>query len=404
MKKNISFKKALSLVLKEINVLDTERLYCLFALRRVLAEDAIANEPIPFCDISSRDGFALRSEDAKKASPGDPVRLKISGTIYAGDKSRYVCTKAAVFSIMTGAPLPEAADAVVPLEDVEYSNGAIKLNKPVGKGQYIRKKGSEARAGKIIIKKGKTIRPIEVGMLAALGYKQVKVFKNPAVNILSTGNELVDAGEKVDKYSVRDSNSYSLAAQALECGARPSLLGITSDDPGRTIRAIRKGLKGDVLILSGGVSRGKKDIILKMLLRMRADIKFWWVKIKPGRPFAFALLKQKPIFCVPGTPATSFVVFEKFIRPAILKMMGYKNPARHKIMAEVAEKISVDKGRRHFLRVKIAGQGSKIRAYLSGRQVPVLLKSLAACDGLLTVPEDRGKISAGEKYPVEILD
>jgi len=404
MKMNISFSNALGLVLKEIKVLDSEKLHCLSALRRVLAEDIIANEPIPYSDISSRDGFALRSADTKKASFSNSVRLKIDGTACAGDKEQYSLGKGRALSIMTGVFLPAGADAVVPLEDVKYDNGFIKLNKPVEKDQYVRKKGSEVQASKIIIKKGTVIRPIEIGMLASMGYTHIKVFKKPIVNILSTGNELVDAGERINRYRVRDSNSYSLAAQVLECGAHPNLLGIASDDPGSIIRALRKGLKGNALVLSGGVSKGKKDIILKMLLNMHADIKFWWVKIKPGRPFAFALLKQKPVFCVPGTPATSFVVFEKFIRPALLKMMGYKNLGRHKIMTEVAENIEVDKGRRHFLRVKITEGNKRIRSHLSGQQVPVLLKSLLACDGLLTVSEDVGKIHIGERYPVEILD
>lgn len=404
MKKNISSNNALRITLRQVGLSGDERVDLSDALGRVLAEDVAAEIDLPFADVSSRDGFAFRSGDSVAASPAVPALLKVKRTVFAEDRGGAALKKGEAVSIMTGARLPRGADAVIPVEEVRRLEGmVIALTRPVPPGTFVRKKGTEIRARAVALRSGCILRPAEIGFLAALGRNCVRVCKRPVVGILSTGSELADP-RAARRSAVNDCNSYFLSAQVRQCGAIPKPLGIAADTPAALEKKLRRGLACDAVIVSGGVSRGKKDLLLSLLNGMGGSVKFWWVKIVPGRPFALAVLKKRPIFCLPGTPATALVVFEKFVRPALRKMMGCRRLGRYRLMTRVAEKIELNGGRTHFLRVKVREKNGVHCAYLAGSQVPVMLKSIVACDGLMEVPATVSCIMPGELYPVEILD
>lgn len=241
--------------------------------------------------------------------------------------------------------------------------------------------------------------------MASLGVLSVKVFRRPEIGVLATGSELVDVQKKPEGCEIRNCTSYFLAAQIERCGASNRLFGTAGDNIEELQLRIGEALqKSDVLVLSGGVSMGSKDFVFQVLHKMGADIKFWKVRVKPSANVLFASLKGKTIFCLPGFTAAAYVAFEKFVRPAVLKMTGHDKLFRCKISAIAQETIRFERGVSHFLRVKLAEKDGEYFVSLAGAQVPVLYRSIVEADGVMTVAEDIEVINAGEQVLVEILD
>ncbi|HEY5893708.1 MAG TPA: gephyrin-like molybdotransferase Glp [Chthoniobacterales bacterium] len=371
---------ALETVLGEARVLSGEEVGLLESLGRFLGATLIATIPHPRFDNSVVDGYALRAEESGKM-------LKVTGEQPAG-KNRALSVEAGeAIRIFTGAPTPNGADAVVMQEDVERTGDTIRLIEPVEMGENIRRAGADIARGQVLARKGDKIVPQMIGLLAGQGIARVMVQRKPVVTILSSGDELRRPGETLADGEFYESNSWSLAALARSLGltATSDLL---PDDLEVITRRIAMALEtSDVLILSGGVSVGDHDFVKPALKRLGIELGLWRVRIKPGKPLAFAAHHGKLIFGLPGNPVAAFLTFQLFVRPALLQMMGAIGGSRFLTKQQViAGETLVNRGNRpHYLR----GRLSNGQFYLTGLQESHAIFGLAQSEGAVRLgPEE----------------
>ena len=400
----ITVEEALDKILFRIQPLGYEKVSILEALGRVCAEDILANRDIPPFDNSAMDGYAVRSEDIQNASSSHPVRLEVIEDLPAGFISTKKLEKGQAIRIMTGAPVPEEADAVVPVEDTKKEDRFALIFRATLQGEHIRKAGEDVKKGECVISAGDLIDPAEIGMLASLGRSFVAVYQRATVAILCTGEELVDVDGDLDGIKIVSSNSYSLAAQVKDCGAIPIQLGIARDRKEEIKEKLLQGLRADVLISSAGVSVGDYDFVKDVLSDLGVEIVFWKVAMKPGMPVVFGTIQGKPVFGLPGNPVSSMVSFEQFVRPSLLKMMGHRRLFRPVIDAILKEDIQKRPGRRHFIRAFVTFEKDQYFVVPTGAQGSGILKSMVKANGLMVIPEDREIVKAGEKVKVQLLN
>lgn len=400
----ISVEEALKSILDSISPLGLEKVNVLDALGRVIGEDIYAGRAIPPKDHSAMDGYALRSVDARGTSPGNPVILDVIDEIPAGaiPKRRIEAGQAA--RIMTGAPLPEGADAVVRMEDTRQEEERVVLLAEARKGQDIRHAGEDVRIGEKVISRGEIIRPAEVGMLASLGRSSIFIYQRPLIAIVATGDELVDIDEPPSPWKIVGSNSYTLAALVRECGGMPIQTGIAKDRREDLLERFRAAMRADLILSSGGVSAGDYDLVKEIMKEAGNRMQFWQVAMKPGRPLAFGSLGDVPIVGLPGNPVATAVCFEQFIRPAILKMMGHENLFRRTVRARLGEDIKKKKGTRHFIRANIQRDGENYVVVTTGRQGSGIPKSMVRANGLIVLPEEATIVRRGSTVTVQLLD
>lgn len=400
----IRVEEAVEKILLNVHPLGFEKASILEALGRVIAEDAIAPRDLPPYDNSGMDGYAIRSEDIAGASEKDPVRLEVIEDLRAGFFAKNIVQSGKAIRIMTGAPIPQGADAVVPMEETKTEGGIVLILKSVRPGEFIRKAGEDVKRGDRVISKGEVIRPAEVGILASIGKPFVLVYRRPVVAILCTGEELVDVGETLEGAKIVSSNSYTLAAQVKECGAIPMQMGIARDDKDEIKEKLLQGLHADLFISSAGVSVGDYDFVRDALRELGAELIFWQVAMKPGKPVAFWKYGERPIFSLPGNPVSSMVTFEQFVRPALLRMMGHNRIYRPVIEATLKEEIRKEPGKKHFVRGILSyGQGG-YTVTTTGAQGSGILSSMVRANGLIIVPEDCERVKAGERVRVQIIN
>jgi molybdopterin molybdotransferase len=414
----ISVEQALEKILEHIEVLDVEESPILGCLGQVLAEDVISEINIPPLDNSAMDGYAVRAADTSGASRKSPRVLRVINTVIAGSISRARVEVGTAVKIMTGAPIPKGADAVVKFEDTDQvERGAedasqISILAEVKPGLEIRKAGEDITKGSLVLRKGTLIRPAEVGALASLGRTSVKVIRRPVVAILATGNELVDIAQPLPAGKIYNTNSYSLAALVLRYGGIPRILGIASDVEDSLIARLHLGLDADMLLTSGGVSLGDYDIVRDVLAK-EGEIVFWRVRQKPGKPLAFGMIqalgggggvRKIPFFGLAGNPVSAMLNFELFARPAMLKMMGRTKLAKPMIEAVIEEPIENTDGRRIFARAVVQKRQGKYFARLTGPQGSGILTSMMLANGLVIVPEDEPGVEKGDSVQVIMLD
>jgi molybdopterin molybdotransferase len=304
---------------------------------------------------------------------------------------------------MTGAPIPKGADAVVPVEETQTEGSQVVICKAVTPGEFIRRAGEDVRSGDRVISGGDILRPAEIGMLASAGRSSISVFQRPLVAVLCTGEELVDVDETIEGAKIVSSNSYTLAAQVKECGALPVQLGIAGDRKEEVVEKLRQGLRADVLISSAGISVGDYDFVKEALKEVGMEMIFWRVAMKPGKPMAFGTIHGRPVFGLPGNPVSSMVCFEQFVRPALLKMMGHRQIFRPVIEAALQEEILKEPGRRHYLRGVVSIREGRYLVSTTGSQGSNILNSMMKANGLIVIPEDRGRVGVGEKVKVQII-
>ena len=400
----ITVEEALDKTLSHIQPLGFEKVSILDALGRVIAEDMIAPRDLPPYDNSGMDGYAVRCEDIRDASEKNPVRLEVIEDLRAGFISKKIVQKGQAIRIMTGAPIPKGADAVVPVEETERGNGFVMILKAGFPGGYIRRAGEDVRRGDRVISAGDLIRPSEIGMLASMGRSFVSVYQRPSVAILCTGEELVDVGENLNGVKIVSSNSYTLAAQVKECGAIPIQLGIAKDRKDEIKEKVLQGLRSDVFISSAGVSVGDYDFVRDVLKELGVEMIFWRVAMKPGKPVAFWMFDGKPAFSLPGNPVSSMITFEQFVRPSLLKMMGHRQIFRPVIEAILKEDIRKELGKRHFVRAMVSFEKNEYFVTTTGPQGSGILRSMVRANSLIIIPEDCEKVGAGEKVKVQLLD
>ena len=400
----ITVDEALEKILSHIQPLGFEKVSILEALGRVIVEDMIAPRDLPPYDNSGMDGYAVRYEDIRDASEKNPVRLEVIEDLRAGFISKKIVQKGQAIRIMTGAPIPKGADAVVPVEETERGNGFVFILKTGFPGGYIRRAGEDVKRGDLVISAGDLIRPSEIGMLASMGRSFVSVYQRPSVAILCTGEELVDVGENLNGVKIVSSNSYTLAAQVRECGAIPIQLGIAKDRKDEIKEKVLQGLRSDVFISSAGVSVGDYDFVRDVLKELGVEMIFWRVAMKPGKPVAFWMFDGKPAFSLPGNPVSSMITFEQFVRPSLLKMMGHRQIFRPVIEAILKEDIRKELGKRHFVRAMVSFEKDGYCVTTTGPQGSGILRSMVKANGLIIIPESQEIVRAGEKVKVQLLN
>jgi len=414
----ISVEEALTRILGQVHVLESEERPLLDALGQVLAEDVVAGYDIPPLDNTAMDGYAVRAVDTEGASRERPVRLKVLGELAAGHLYEGEVAPGTAVRIMTGAPLPAGADAVVPFEETDEPQGrefgsfakpvaSVAVHQAVGTGENVRYAGEDIRKGATVLTRGAALRPAHIGALANLGRATARVIRRPVVAILSTGDELVPLGEPLPPGKIHDSNNYSISALVRQSGGIPKPLGIARDSVEELTAKIRDGLDADMLLTSAGVSRGDYDVVKDVLAR-EGEIDFWTVRMRPGKPLAFGTFpsgdRRVPHIGFPGNPVSSMISFELFARPAIFKMMGRSGWERPTLRAVVEERIVNRDGRRIFARAVVREREGRYYASLTGPQGSGILTSMVVANALAIVPEDIAAVEAGEEVTVMMLN
>ena len=396
--------EALDKILSHVLPLGFEKVSLLDALGRVIGEDIYAKRNIPPLDNSAMDGYALKSEDVRKASQNHPVRLVVIEDLPAGFISTKTIEKGKAIRIMTGAPIPKGADTVIPVEVTKKEDGFVLIFNAAGPGENIRESGEDVKQGDRVISRGDIVRPAEVGMLASVGRSFVSVYQRPLVAILCTGDELVDVDGDLNEVKIISSNSYTIGAQVKDCGAIPLQLGIAKDRKEEIEEKLRQGIRADVLISSAGVSVGDYDFVKDVMKHLGIEMVFWKVAMRPGQPLAFGTMRGKPVFGLPGNPVSSMISFEQFVRPALLKMMGCRHIFRPLVEAVLREEIKKTAGKRYFIRGSISFENNQYVVTTTGEQGSGMLRSMVRANGLIVIPEDQEIVRAGEKVRVQLLD
>ncbi len=412
----LSVEEARERILAVFHTLDAEEKPILEALGQVLAEDVEAPFDIPPLANSAMDGYAVRHQDIQGADPSSPRLLRVVGYVAAGQLPSQKVEPGTAIRIMTGAPIPPGADAVVPFEDTDelQRKGSgrpldeVSVLAEVPSGANVRPAGEDVRRGEVVVTRGTTLRPSEIGVLASLGMASLRVIRRPVVAILATGDELLPPGSSPQPGKIFDSNSYSVAASVLRDGGIPRMLGIARDNLEEMHARLEQGLSADLLITSAGVSKGDYDIV-KDVLMQRGEIAFWSVRMRPAKPLAFGLLnapggRKVPHLGLPGNPVSALVAYEQFGRPAIRKMMGKSRLSRPVLEAVLEGPIRNHDGRRVYARVLVTRRDGTYYASPTGPQGSNILTSMARANGLAICPEDVPVMERGQKVRVEMLD
>ena len=400
----ISVEEALKTILENIRPLDCENVPITSALGCAIGESIVSGRTIPPLANSAMDGYAVVAGDTAFASKTKPVVLDVLEDVPAGKVATQPIRNGQAIRIMTGAPLPEGANAVVRVEDTEAQGGRVKIFVAAAPGLDIREAGEDVKTGELVISKGSILRAAEIGMLAALGRSYVSVHQRPVVAVVSTGDELVEVDETPGPGKIVNSNGYSLAALVLEAGGIPLQVGIARDNREDLLAKFRAASRADIVISSGGVSVGDYDLVKDIMAEIGSRIQFWRVAMRPGRPLAFGLLEGKPLFGLPGNPVSSMVSFEQFIRPSILKMRGYSNIYRRVVLAEITEGYKKKQGLKYFLRARVEFRDGRYIASLTGEQGSGILKSMVLANGLVVLPDDINSVNPGDEVAVQLLD
>lgn len=359
------------------------------------------------------DGFAVRAADTVTARVDTPVPLRVVAEAAAGYQINTTVSAGIAVRIMTGAPIPTGADAVVRFEDTDEivvglpgrgrQGGMIGIFRSAAPGANIRLAGEDMQAGEKVIAAGSILRPAEIGILASLNRTHATVHRRPRVAVVATGDEVVDPGEAIRPSQIRNSNSAMITALVRRCGGIPTVLGVARDVEGELSAKLAEASGTDLIITSGGVSVGDYDVV-KRVLRQEGRIDLWQVRLKPGKPLAFGRLAGSPLLGLPGNPVAAAVAFEQFARPAILRMLGRTDLSIPIVLARLADCVENRGGRRHFVRVHLETTPNGYVAHLAGAQGAGVLSSLARATGLLVVPENVAIANPGITLPVQMLD
>lgn len=400
----ITVEKALQAIFLNFYPLGLEKVNILDARMRIIGEDIFATRNIPRADNSAMDGYAVRHIDTKGATRINPLRLKVIEEIPAGRVPQKRLKEGEASHIMTGAIIPDAADAIVRQEDTKKIGKTVIIYSSVKKGQDIRFAGEDVQKEELVISKGSVVNPAQIGMLASLGRAFVSVYQKPRVAIIATGDELVDIENDPPPAKIVNSNSYSLAAQVMECGAIPLILGIALDKKSDLREKFKTALHADLIISSGGVSVGDFDFVKNVMGEIGNAMHFWQVAMKPGKPLAFGSIKGIPMFGLPGNSVSAMVSFEQFVRPYLLKMQGHTKIFRQTIKALSSQEIQKKKGVKHFIRAIVKKEKNQYVAAITGEQGSGILKSMVLANALIALKENETKVKKGDPVTVQLLD
>lgn len=371
----------------------------------VLAEDVTAPEALPRFDNSAMDGYAVRAGDVTGATPDAPVRLRVVGDLAAGSDAEPVVGPGSAARIMTGAPVPPGADAIVPVEVTDAGIIEVEVREPSPAGRHVRRVGEDVGAGEAVLRAGTELTPYRLAAVASVGRAEVVVHRRPVVVVLATGSELVTPGVAPRRGQIPDSNSYLLAAAATAAGARVHRLGVVPDDPDLLAEALGAQYPAaDLVVTSGGVSVGAYDVVKEVLAPL-PGMSFVSVAMQPGKPQGYGLLPDgTPVVSLPGNPVSAFVSFEAFVRPAILRLRGLAGAdlGRPRLTARVTQGWSSPAGREQHIPVTLSGDDGEVRVRPAGARGSGshLVASLAAADGLALVPAGVEQVHEGDTVTV----
>jgi putative molybdopterin biosynthesis protein len=386
--------------------LSVDEISLLEAYNRVLAQDVNAQLDIPPFDRSTVDGYAVKAEDTFGADENKPVKLKICGIVNVGEPPKIEVTNGTAAEIVTGAPIPRGAEAIVMMEHTERKGDDLYVYSAVAKNENVMKAGADIKKGETVLKAGQLLGPREIGVLAALGQAKVKVYAVPRVAVLSTGAEITEPGGELPPGKIYDINSYSLSAAVLESGGEPVYLGVFPDDMAELQNALRRALaSADMVVTSGGVSVGPKDVIPKTLGSLgEPGVIVCGIAIKPGKPTTVASVSGKPVFSLPGHPTSALLVFRLLVRPLIQRMCGRKEEGDFKVKAFAAMRMFPARGRRTFIMVKLRrGKSNRLLAEPVPTGLSGAITTLAKADGFVEIAENQQFIDAGEEVEVQTL-
>jgi len=368
------------------------------AYGRVLAEEVRARADVPPHDNSAMDGFAVRSDDVTAGK----LDLVVAAEVAAGHVAARAVGAGEAFKIMTGAPMPAGADAVVMVEKTESAGGRVRLLEPVRAGENVRRAGEDLRAGSSVLAPGVRLGAAELGVLASVQHASVLVARRPEVAILVTGDELRDLHQPLDAGAIADTNSYALDGLVRDAGGQPRVLPIVRDDPTLLRQAIEAARTADLIVSSGGVSVGEHDHVKPVLAELGAQLDFWRVDMKPGKPVAVARLGATPYYGLPGNPVSTMIAFLLFVRPAIRAALGAE-PALDlpRAEAQLARPLRSRSDRRSFLRARASFDAGVLRAAPVEKQGSHVLTSMIGANALIVLPPGTHDLAAGA--PVSLL-
>lgn len=392
--------QALERCLTAVTPMPWERVSLDEAYGRVLARDVSSPLHIPPWDNSAMDGFAVVSGDT--ASP--PVSLTVLETIGAGQMPTRTVVPGTCSRIMTGAPMPQGADAVVMVEQTDGGpDEVVEIRAAATVHQNIRDRGNDVALGETILPAGTTLGPAEVGMLSALGLPSAQVAQRPVVAVLSTGDEIVEAGWPLGAGQIHSSNTHCLMGLVREAGGVPLHCGIAPDEPGGLRAALSRCLRADLVLTTGGVSMGDFDYVRDAFQDEGATLDFWKVEIKPGKPLAFGSIGGRPVFGLPGNPVSCMVNFLQFVRPVVRQMLGDPRPYLPVLTATLTAPIHKRPGRALLARVALRRDGDSLLATPTATQSSGALSSMVLGDALTLMPVDGGTLGAGDPVRVQVL-
>ena len=404
----LSVQEAQAHILAAFQAVETEEAAVTACTGRVLGEEIRAAADLPAFDNSSMDGFAVRAADVSAAAPEAGVTLEVIGDIPAGSVPGFRLEAGQAARIMTGAPLPAGADAVVPVEDTDRTrNGApgrVVVYAAVRAGQYVRPRGQDIRQGQLLLPRGRLLKPQDAGLLASIGRERVKVYRRPRAALLSSGDELVPPGQPLGPGQIYDANRYTLAALLERAGAEVFPLGIARDDPRQVEALLRRGLElhVDLIVTSAGVSVGAFDYV-RHVIEEHGQLSLWRVNMRPGKPLAFGSFEGIPLIGLPGNPVSAFVGCRVFVIPVIRRLSGAAPGGELRFTAQLAHPIESD-GRESYLRAIVHPEAGRLVASLTGHQGSGNLYSLVQANALLIIPSGVKSLPAGSEVEVWFFD
>ncbi len=399
----ISADQALQIVLDNVAPLGVERIPILDALTRVLAENISSSRDIPGFDNSAMDGFAVRAADLAKASEASPVKLAVVETVGAGQMPTRRVGAGQAVRTMTGAPIAEGADAIIPVERTRGAGDSVEFLAAAEKGAFIRPRAEDLRLGELVMPAGKTLTPADLGMLASVNRAMVEVIRRPRVAIVATGDELVDVDQPPSGAQIVNSSAYALAGAVREAGAEPTILKVARDDAREIRERLAEAMTFDAVLSTGGVSVGQFDHVKGALDELGMRQLFHGVAQKPGRPLKFGTVGYRPIFGLPGNPVSTLVCFYLYARPALLKMAGKRRVGLPRVNARCGVDIKISKDLTEFVRVKLERDRDGWLATPTGGQGSGIFSSLSRADGLLIGPSTETILKAGAQATVLLL-
>jgi molybdenum cofactor synthesis domain-containing protein len=383
-----------------------EEAVLLEANNRVLNEDVVSMLDIPPFNRSTVDGYAVKAQDTFGSDENKPVTLKVSGAVNIGELSNVKLEKGEAVEIVTGAPIPEGADAVVMVEDTEREDADLKVFVAVTVGENVMKKGSDIKKGSLVLKKGQVLGSSEIGVLAALGLTQIKVLKIPMIAVLSTGAEVTEPGKPLPPGKIYDINAYSISTAVIESGGKPVYFGVVPDDKAALLKALHTAVaSSDMVITSGGVSVGPRDYTPQIVDSLgKPGIVVYGIAVKPGKPTTVGFVGNKPVFSLPGHPTSALLIFYLLARPLILRLAGRPATGMKMVRAFAGSRMFSAKGRRTFVMVKLEFDKScRLIAEPVETGASGAITTLANADGFVEIAENEQFVDVDQEVAVVLF-